>query len=317
MSLIAPKVRTIDAVRDVTFQVEPGELLAFIGPNGAGKSTTIKMLTGILHPSCGEARVLGFVPWRQRRELAFHIGSVFGQRSQLWMHLPPQDSFRLLGRIYEVPDRDHHRRIAKMAELFDLGELLTTPVRKLSLGQRMRCEIAASLLHSPRVIFLDEPTIGLDVIAKQKIRDLILTANAEEGMTIFLTSHDAGDIEKLCKRVIIIDRGQLLMDASVQALKRSEHFTLRTIGVRMSRPVESFEMEGVEILKKKGPGMKLQVDGARVPVESVIRRLMEFGHLEDISVRMPSLEEIIARIYREKGLPGAPPEATADDGEEP
>lgn len=298
----APDRRIVDAVRDVTFSVEPGELLAFIGPNGAGKSTTIKMLTGILHPSSGHAEVLGLVPWKDRRRLAFQIGSVFGQKSQLWMHLPPEDSFRLLARIYELPERRFRQRVGKLVELFDLKELMDTPVRKLSLGQRMRCEIAAALLHEPRVIFLDEPTIGLDVIAKERIRELALAANAEEGVTIFLTSHDAGDIEKLCKRVIIVDRGSILLDGDVQALKRSDRFTIRTVGARLSRSAEEFELEGAEILKRKGQGVKLRVDTADLPIEAVLEALMAYGRLEDLTVRNPSLEEIIAHIYRSKGV---------------
>ncbi len=314
-SLWAAKTRTVDAVLPITFAVEPGELLAFIGPNGAGKSTTIKMLTGILHPTAGEAQVLGFVPWQQRQELAFHIGSVFGQRSQLWMHLPPADSFRLLARIYELPEREYETRIGQLVEWFDLRELMTTPVRKLSLGQRMRCEIAAALIHSPRVIFLDEPTIGLDVIAKEKIRQLIKTANAEAGVTIFLTSHDAGDIEKLCRRVIIIDHGQILLDSDVQALRRSHQFTTRTLGLRLNKPAADFRCDGVEVLKAKGPGLKLRVDTAVTPLDRVIRAVLEYAVIEDLTARDPSLEDIIAHIYRNKGLPPPPaPGEVTDDG---
>jgi len=215
-----PRLRQVDAVRGVTFSVEPGEMVGFIGPNGAGKSTTIKMLTGILYPTAGNAQVLGLCPWRHRQRLAFRIGSVFGQKSQLWYHLPPADTFNLLARIYELPDREYRRRRDWLVELFEIGGFLHTPVRKLSLGQRMRCEIAASLLHKPDVLFLDEPTIGLDVIARQQIRDLIRAMNREEGTTIFLTSHDVGDIEQLCRRVIIINHGQLIMDDSLNTLRR-------------------------------------------------------------------------------------------------
>lgn len=312
-ALVRPKQRVVDAVADITFAVEPGEMLAFIGPNGAGKSTTIKMLTGILRPSEGRANVLGFVPWEQRRDLSYHVGSVFGQRSQLWLHLPPEDSFRLLGHIYEVPPDQFERRVGMLVELFGLRDLMTVPVRRLSLGERMRCEIAASLIHSPRVIFLDEPTIGLDVIAKEKIRELIRSANAEAGVTIFLTSHDAGDIEKLCRRVVIIDHGRILLDSPVQALRRSGRFTIRTISVRLSRPADDFRLAGIEVLKRKGPGMKLRVDTAVVPIDDVMRALLAFATLEDITVRDPALEEIIAHLYRHKGLPEpAPGHETGD-----
>jgi ABC-2 type transport system ATP-binding protein len=195
-SFVAPRYREREAVKHISFALEPGEVLAFIGPNGAGKSSTIKMLTGILFPSSGTARVLGFVPWRQRRKLAFHIASVYGQKSQLWYHLPPQDTFDLLARIYELDTSEYHKRRAFLVDAFDIAEYMRTPSRKLSLGERMRCELAAALLHKPSVIFLDEPTIGLDVIAKQRVRELIAQLNTEEGVTVFLTSHDAGDIDR-------------------------------------------------------------------------------------------------------------------------
>ncbi|NLI74930.1 MAG: ABC transporter ATP-binding protein [Candidatus Riflebacteria bacterium] len=314
-ALVAPRHRPVTAVADVTFTVAPGELLAFIGPNGAGKSTTIKMLTGILHPSRGRARVLGFVPWEDRQQLSFHIGSVFGQRSQLWLHLPPLDSFNLLARMYELPDDLYRQRLDRLVAVFELGDLLAVPVRKLSLGQRMRCEIAAALLHDPRVLFLDEPTIGLDVIAKEAVRDLILRANRDAGVTIFLTSHDAGDIEKLCRRVIIIDHGQVLLDADVQSLRRSPHFSIRTVGARLSRPADGFACDGVEILKRKGPGLKLRVDTAATPIDHVLQALQAYARIEDITVRTPSLDQIIAHIYRQKGLPASAPAEPAEEDE--
>src|SRR5512141_2611148 len=189
-SLFKPEYTSVEAVRGLSFQMEPGELLGFIGPNGAGKSTTIKILTGILHPSSGDAKVLGYVPWKDRQKLAYHIGTVFGQRPQLWYHLPAIDTFTLFGKIYEMEDRDTKMRISQLAEAFEIQDLLETPVRKLSLGQRMRCEVAASLLHRPKLILLDEPSIVLDVVAKQNIRDAIRTMNQEEGVGVLLTSHD-------------------------------------------------------------------------------------------------------------------------------
>src|SRR5512144_372649 len=206
-ALFKPDYSSVEAVRRLTFQMEAGELLGFIGPNGAGKSTTIKMLTGILHPTSGDAKVLGYVPWKERQKLAYHIGTVFGQRPQLWYHLPAIDTFMLFGKIFEMDDRDTRKRIDQLAEAFEIRDLLETPVRKLSLGQRMRCEIAASLLHRPRILFLDEPTIGLDVIARARIRELIRELNRDEGVSVLLTSHDAGDVEHLSKRVIVINHG--------------------------------------------------------------------------------------------------------------
>ena len=217
--LLRPQTEAVVAVDDLSFSIAPGERVAFIGPNGAGKSTTLKVLAGILRPDAGEVRVLGFVPSDDRRRLAFHIGTVFGQRSQLWYQLPPRDTFELLGRVYEIDRPQHRRRIEMLTALFELDALVDTPVRHLSLGERMRCEIVASLLHSPRLLFLDEPTIGLDVSAKATIRDLLRTESERERVTLLLTSHDTGDIERVCTRVIVINHGRLLWDGPVTALR--------------------------------------------------------------------------------------------------
>jgi len=217
--LFRPLTETVQAIDSLSFSIAPGERVAFIGPNGAGKSTTLKVLAGILRPDAGEVRVLGFVPSDERRRLAFHIGTVFGQRSQLWYQLPPRDTFELLGRVYEIDRRQHRRRVEMLTTLFELDALVDTPVRHLSLGERMRCEIAASLLHSPRLLFLDEPTIGLDVSAKAAIRDLLQTESERERVTLLLTSHDTGDIERVCTRVIVITHGRLLWDGPVAALR--------------------------------------------------------------------------------------------------
>ena len=227
-SFVAPQYREREAVKHISFSLEQGEILAFIGPNGAGKSTTIKMLTGILYPSDGKAHVLGLTPWQQRRKLAFRIASVFGQKSQLWYHLPPQDTFGLLARIYELDMNEYRKRRDFLVDVFDIADYMRTPARKLSLGERMRCELAAALLHRPSVIFLDEPTIGLDVIAKQRIRDLIGQLNAEEGVTVFLTSHDAGDIEQVCRRAIVINHGEIILDTPVARMKR-DYLKVKTI----------------------------------------------------------------------------------------
>ena len=258
-SLFRPVYREVEAVVGISFAVEQGERVAFIGPNGAGKSTTIKMLVGILHPTSGEARVLGKVPWRERERLAYEIGAVFGQKSQLWYHLPPQDSFDLLARIYELPAADYRRRLAQLVELFEIGDYLAAPVRKLSLGERMRCEIAASLLHKPHILFLDEPTIGLDVVVKQRIRDLILELNQQEQVTVFLTSHDAGDVEALCKRAMVINHGHVIFDGRVSTLKR-DYLHHKTISLKLGEAWQGFELPGVELLKQKGYGVKLRVD---------------------------------------------------------
>ena len=296
-ALWRPANKTVTAVADITFSLEEGEMLAFIGPNGAGKSTTIKMLTGILFPSAGHASVLGYTPWKERRQLGYHIGSVFGQKPQLWYNLPPEDTFRLFARIYELDMKQFLRRRDFLVEAFQIEPLLQVPVRKLSLGQRMKCEIAASLLHRPRIIFLDEPTIGLDVVAKQQIRDAIRTLNETENTTIFLTSHDAGDIEKLCKRVIIINYGRLIYDDRTSALKR--HYLRRKIvDVRFAEALtEPFSLPQVNTLKQGDYGVKLEFDARQVPVEHVVQQIMLTKPVQDINIADPPLEEIIREIY--------------------
>lgn len=313
-SLVRPEHQAVEAVRDLSFEMERGELLGFIGPNGAGKSTTIKILTGILYPTSGQARVLDYVPWEQRRELAYYIGTVFGQRPQLWYHLPAIDTFYLFGKIYELDDALIRQRIAFLSEAFEIEHLLETPVRKLSLGQRMRCEVAASLLHRPRLILLDEPSIGLDVVAKQRIRDTIRRMSGVENVGVLLTSHDAGDIEALCKRVIIINHGQIVYQDRVSTLKR-HYLTSKLVGVRYAQEVEhGFSIVGAEILKVGRYGVKLRFDTRQTPAEAIISRLAEAGNLVDVTISDPSLEEVIRAIYEGRGataVPGAKPLAPA------
>ncbi len=300
-ALAKPVLKNIEAVRGISFEMLEGELLGFIGPNGAGKSTTIKILTGILHPTSGNVKILGYIPWKQRRDLAYHIGTVFGQRPQLWYHLPAIDTFYLFGKIYELEDRFIKSRIGFLAEAFEIEHLLETPVRKLSLGQRMRCEVAASFIHKPKLLLLDEPSIGLDVVAKQRIRDTIKRMNAEENVGVMLTSHDAGDIEALCKRVIIINNGQIIYQNKVSALKRN-YLTSKQIDVRYAEEIDSqFSLAGTEMLKVGRYGVKLRFDTETLQVASVIAKLAEKGNLIDITISDPSLEEVIRVIYQEAG----------------
>jgi ABC-2 type transport system ATP-binding protein len=295
-SLLHPDRRETHAVKGIAFAVEEGERIAFIGPNGAGKSTTIKMLVGILYPTSGKAQVLGKVPWKERQKLAYEIGAVFGQKSQLWYHLPPADSFDLLARIYELDRAAYRERLTFLVELFEIEDYLQTPVRKLSLGERMRCEIAASLLHRPRILFLDEPTIGLDVVVKQRIRDLILELNRQEGVTIFLTSHDAGDVEVLCKRAMVINHGEVIYDGKVSALKR-DYIRTKTVSLKLEQPWEGCDARGVRVLKHKGYGVKLEVDTTATPIDEVVAQILKRYTVADITVDNPPMEEIIAKIY--------------------
>jgi ABC-2 type transport system ATP-binding protein len=301
-SAVRPVFRETVAVHPSTFAVDAGESVAFIGPNGAGKSTTIKMLTGILYPSGGAARVLGLVPWAERRVLAYHIAAVFGQKSQLWYHLPAQATFDLLARIYELDPVTYRRRAAQLVELFELQPHLTTPVRRLSLGERMRCELAAALLHGPRVIFLDEPTIGLDVIAKQRIRALIRHLNTEEGVTVFLTSHDAGDVEQVCRRVIVINHGRIILNDAIAALKR-DYLQKKVVDVKLDDVAGKADVpafDGVTVLDAGEWGVRLEVDTARQPIDAVVAHLVAHHRVLDITISDPPMEEIIAQIYQRR-----------------
>ncbi|MCR8629763.1 ABC transporter ATP-binding protein [Paenibacillus radicis (ex Xue et al. 2023)] len=301
-SLFRPCYTEKAAVHRIDLSVEQGETLAFLGPNGAGKSTTIKMLTGILHPSGGSAQVLGLCPWTERSRLAYHIGSVFGQKSQLWYHLPPIDSFELMSRIYELKRADYFSRRDDLVQRFELEPYLHTPVRKLSLGERMRCEIAAAMLHRPKIVFLDEPTIGLDVIVKHKIRELILEMNREEGTTVFLTSHDAGDIEQLCKRAVVINHGQVILDDDVERMKR-DLLTAKTIHLQLQQPGAAFSFPGVEVLQQDGSMMKLSVETTEASIEQVLAHIVGHYRVVDVTIEDPPMEQIITHIYaKESGI---------------
>ena len=298
-AILRPRIKEVQAVDGISFSVEAGEMLAFIGPNGAGKSTTIKMLTGILYPDGGRANVLGIDPAKQRKRLAYEIGTVFGQKEQLWTHLTPYDNFRFFGAIYDIPDRETERRIRELADTFELGSFLNTPVRNLSLGQRIRCEIVASLIHRPKVLFLDEPTIGLDPVVKENIRALIKQMNRELGTTIFLTSHDVGDIEKLCRRIIIVNSGRIVLDDSMDHLKH--HYLNRKIveaKLREEAPLPA--AEGITLLKQKGGRVKFQVDTGKLRINDALH-MIDAENLEDINISNVPLESIITEIYKAEG----------------
>ncbi len=298
-SLVKAEYKHVLAVDGVEFSVDQGDMLAFIGPNGAGKSTTIKMLTGILHPSSGSASVLGHNPTTERLALARKIGTVFGQKSQLWMHLPPMDSFLLLGAIYDIEKESLRKRVDELTDRFSLGSLLKTPVRKLSLGQRVRCEVAATLLHQPEILFLDEPTIGLDVIVKREIRELIRSMNKERGTTVFLTSHDAGDVEQLCRRAIVIDHGKIVLDEPVKKLKH-DYLSRKVISVRFNEPQTLTPPIGVALEKGTAYAARLNVDTRAVSIDEALRYVTQQGGVADITVEDPPMEEVIEAIFRGK-----------------
>lgn len=295
-SIFKPNYKEIKAVKDISFNVEKGEIIAFIGPNGAGKSTTIKMLTGILFSDEGSVEVLGINPNKNRKKLAYEIGTVFGQKEQLWMHLTPYDNFKFFSAIYDIPDSVAEKRIEKLRMLFELDEFMDTPVRNLSLGQRIRCEIVASLIHEPKVLFLDEPTIGLDPVVKENIRSLIKRMNKELKTTIFLTSHDVGDIEKLCKRVIIINHGNIVLDDSMENLKY-HYLNKKIIEVKMKEKVNLEDEPGITILKDKGYNLKIEVDTKSKNVADIIK-LLDPDKIIDINISNIPLENIISDIYK-------------------
>ena len=285
--------KVVDAVRDISFRVERGELLGYLGPNGAGKSTTIKMLTGILVPSSGRISVAGLDPSKRRLELAKRIGAMFGQRVQLWWDLPLIDSFELLRHIYRVPADRHRASLARFREVLELDPFLATPVRQLSLGQRIRGELTAAMLHEPELLFLDEPTIGLDVVAKQRVREFLVEINRERGVTVLLTTHDLGDIERLCERLLVIDHGSLIWDGRIDDLKE-RYGAERTLIVDLEEPMPPLEIEGARVEKVDGPRQWLRFRGSAADLTA---RVAGAARLVDLQIAEPDIEEIVRRIY--------------------
>jgi ABC-2 type transport system ATP-binding protein len=294
--MFAPRTEAVLAVDRLSFSIAAGERVAFIGPNGAGKSTTLKMLAGILRPDAGEVRVLGLVPSQQRYQLAFQIGTVFGQRSQLWYQLPPRDTFDLLGRVYEVDRRTHQRRIDALISVFELGAVVDIPVRHLSLGERMRCEIVASLLHSPRMLFLDEPTIGLDVSAKAAIRELLRAESQRDGITLLLTSHDTGDMESVCERAIVIHRGRLLWDGAIAALRRS-YLKVKRVTLWSESEHLDLALPGVRVLSSGFYRTEIEITPAVTPLGHVVDTALRQGTIRDMVIEDAPLDEVIRALY--------------------
>ena len=295
-STVSRKHDVVKAVDDVNFSLERGELVGYIGANGAGKSTTIKMLTGILVPTSGHIDVMGLTPYRRRKENTRRIGVVFGQRTQLWWDLPVIDSFELLKHIYEIPQNLYKQNLEFFSELLQLQPFLSTPVRRLSLGQRMRCDLTAALLHNPEILYLDEPTIGLDVVAKEQVRQFLRQVNAERQVTVILTTHDLNDVEKVCQRLIIIDSGKIIYDGGIDALKERYGKT-RMLIVDLAQAYSDIQLEGVDLTRRDGNRIWLAFDRDIISASEVIAQLTARYEIQDLTISEPEIEEIVRRIY--------------------
>jgi ABC-2 type transport system ATP-binding protein len=304
----------VAAVKDISLTIDRGEVVGYIGPNGAGKSTTIKMLTGILVPSGGEATVAGLTPWDQRKQLASQIGVVFGQRTQLWWDLALIDSLELLRHMYQVPAARFRENLDRARELLALDDFLRTPVRQLSLGQRMRGDLAAALLHDPKILYLDEPTIGLDIVAKARIRDFLAALNREQGVTILLTTHDLADIEHLCKRIIVIDHGQVMYDGALAAL-RSRYGSRRQIIIDFDddpgEAMAGIMNRHIELRDHDGPRVRIAFEGQAMSATDVLAHASAYGTIRDVSIEEPEIEEVIREMYEGRLSPVAAERASA------
>lgn len=300
-SLLTREYQSVHAVRDISFGIDRGEMVGCLGPNGAGKSTTIKMLTGILVPSGGHLEVFGLVPHRRRKQVARRIGVVFGQRTQLWWDLPLADSLDLLRYVYRVPAERYARNLSRMRELLELDPFLRTPVRQLSLGQRMRGDLAAALLHDPEILYLDEPTIGLDVVAKHRVRDFLREINRQDGVTVLLTTHDMADVEQLCSRLLIIDHGTLLYDGTLDGI-RDRLGTERTLVVDLDESCDHrLEIARAREIRADGPRRWLQFNRLEITAAELIADVAARYRLHDLTIDEPDIETIVRRIY-EYGL---------------
>lgn len=300
-NLISQQSIEIRAVDGVTFEIKPGECVGYIGPNGAGKSTTIKMLTGLLVPSGGEVIVNGYIPWRERTKFVARIGVVFGQRTTLWWDLPVVESLDLLQHIYRIPRERYRANLDLFRNMLDLDSFIDTPVRSLSLGQRMRADICAAMLHNPDLLFLDEPTIGLDVVAKERIRQFILSINQTHKTTILLTTHDLSDVEKLCERVMIIDKGHLLYDGNLDELQK-KFGGKRKLVVDFAEYYPDIRVAGAEVIDQEGNRAVFAFERDQVTAAELIRRISELYRIRDLSVKEPEIENTVRRIYEEQLL---------------
>lgn len=303
-NLFSPEHRLVRAVDEINFCMNQGEIVGYLGPNGAGKSTTIKMLTGLLVPTSGLVEVDGFVPWRERTRYVSHIGAVFGQRTTLWWDLPVVDSFELIQPMYRVPKDRFRRSLDEFVSVLEMEPFLETPVRALSLGQRMRADLCAALLHEPRLVFLDEPTIGLDVVAKERIREFIKHVHRERGVTVLLTTHDISDVERLCERVMIIDRGRLLYDGTLAELNRRFESDWSLVVTLDDGKADGMDLSlpGLESPRREGGQVIYRFDHRKMAAAELIQQILPRLPIADIEVRRPAVEETVRRIYEEKLL---------------
>ncbi|MDQ1143205.1 ABC-2 type transport system ATP-binding protein [Bacillus sp. SORGH_AS 510] len=297
-SLFYRKHTIVEALKDISFSINPGEIVGYIGPNGAGKSTTIKIMSGILVPDTGSCSIMGYTPWKDRVQYVKNIGVVFGQRSQLWWDVPVLDSFELLKDIYKIPQQEYNTTIDLLIETLELQSIVQSPVRQLSLGQRMRCEIAASLIHNPKILFLDEPTIGLDAVSKIAVRQFVKTINKEKGVTVILTTHDMNDIEALAERVILIGKGSLLYDGNLNEL-RKQFGTHKTITADYEKNSKQIHIPGTFILSWSPERVVLSVETEEIKTSDVITQLSNQVELQDVTIEAQPIEDIIVQLYKE------------------
>ncbi len=295
-NLFVPKFERKEAVKDISFSIEKGEMVGFIGPNGAGKSTTIKMLSGILYPDSGEICVDGFIPYKQRKHYVGKIGVVFGQKSQLQWDLPVIDSLELLKAVYSVPDEVYRKNLSRFTEMLDMGSFIRQPVRQLSLGQRMRADIVAALIHSPEIVFFDEPTIGVDVVGKETIRSFIRELNEQDNVTMIFTTHDMQDIEKTCNRLVIIDEGLKVYDGTLAGIRR-QYGTSRQLDVEFAGGEDIAPIEKVDMMSLDGHKKRFVFESRDVPVNELMNHILSHYHVRDINISEPDIESIIRKIY--------------------
>lgn len=294
-SFVKGNYEEVKALKGISFKINEGEIVGYIGPNGAGKSTTIKIMCGILTPDSGECKINGLVPYKDRKEYVKDIGVVFGNRSALWWDVPVEDSFELIKSIYKIPDVKYKSQKEMLVEMLNIGEIIKIPTRQLSLGQRMRCEIAGAFLHDPKIVFLDEPTIGLDSVSKIAVRDFIKKINKEKKTTIILTTHDTGDIEALTQRIILIGKGKLLVDGNLKGLIRQ--YSNKEIKVKFDGIVDNL-CDGLKILEKNENEFRLEIDESKISLADSIVEISKIGKIEDLEISNTSIDNIVARLYR-------------------